>query len=62
KDTLNMKNDSNLFADTHYHLKPEARIIRSKQIVAELKVIPALKPILASQQKETKPAAKQVSK
>ncbi len=62
KDTLNMKNDSNLFADTHYHLKPEARIIRSKQIVEELKAVPQLKPILASQQKEIKPAQKQVSK
>lgn len=66
KDTLNMKTDSNLFADTHYHLKPEARIIRSKQIVAELKAVPQLKPILGSQQKETKstskPAPKQGSK
>lgn len=66
KDTLNIKTDSELFADTHYHLKPEARIIRSKQIVQELKTVPQLKPILASQQKETKPtskpAQKQVSK
>ncbi|MGB3511946.1 MAG: hypothetical protein WBA93_22450 [Microcoleaceae cyanobacterium] len=39
KNSLNVQTDSNLFADTHYHLKPEATIIRSKQIVRELKPI-----------------------
>ncbi|HBL11272.1 MAG TPA: hypothetical protein DD379_07675 [Cyanobacteria bacterium UBA11162] len=35
--TLNMQTNSNLFADTHYHLKPEARELRAKQLVEELK-------------------------
>ena len=39
KDTLNMKTDSNLFADTHYHLKDEARIIRSLELVEQLKPV-----------------------
>jgi hypothetical protein len=43
KASLNMQTDSNLFADTHYHLKPEARRIRAEQIVEELREIPELK-------------------
>ncbi|MCP2728970.1 hypothetical protein [Limnofasciculus baicalensis] len=39
KESLNMQTDSNLFADTHYHLKPEARAIRAAQLVEELKEI-----------------------
>lgn len=39
KESLNLKTDSNLFADTHYHLKPEARVIRSKELVKQLKPI-----------------------
>jgi hypothetical protein len=35
--TYNIKTDSSLFADTHYHLFPEARKIRSKQLIEELK-------------------------
>jgi hypothetical protein len=35
-ESLNIKTDSGLFADTHYHLKPEARIIRSQQLVKQL--------------------------
>jgi hypothetical protein len=34
---LNIKTDSTIFADTHYHLLPPARIIRSEQLVSELK-------------------------
>lgn len=40
--SLNMQKDSNLFADTHYHLKPESRRIRADQIVEELRAIPEL--------------------
>ena len=36
---LNIKTDSTIFADTHYHLLPPARIIRSEQLVSELKPI-----------------------
>lgn len=54
KDTLNMKTDSNLFADTHYHLKPEARAIRAREIVEQLKQVPELKSLFASQQKTPK--------
>jgi hypothetical protein len=39
KDTLNMKTDSNLFADTHYHLKDNARIISSLELVEQLKPV-----------------------
>lgn len=39
KETLNIWQDSSLFADTHYHLLPEARIIRSQQIIDELQPI-----------------------
>jgi hypothetical protein len=37
--TLNIQKDSSLFADTHYHLLPEARVIRAQQLVKELKPI-----------------------
>ncbi len=37
--TLNIWTSSDLFADTHYHLKPEGRIIRSDQVIEELKSI-----------------------
>ena len=33
----NLKTDSHLFADTHHHLVPEARILRAKQLVEGLK-------------------------
>jgi hypothetical protein len=36
---LNIQSDSNLFADTHYHLLPNARIIRAQQLVRQLKPI-----------------------
>lgn len=39
KDTFNIKADSNLFADTHYHLRPEARNIRSLELVQQIKPI-----------------------
>ena len=42
KESLNMQTDSNLFADTHYHLKPESRRIRAEQLVKELKELPGL--------------------
>ncbi len=38
-DSLNIQRDSNLFADTHYHLLPDARVIRAQQLVKELKPI-----------------------
>ncbi|HEY9596041.1 MAG TPA: hypothetical protein V6D33_00025, partial [Cyanophyceae cyanobacterium] len=39
KDTFNIKADSNLFADTHYHLRPEARNMRSLELVQQIKPI-----------------------
>ncbi len=38
-ETLNIKTDSSLFADTHYHLLPHAREIRAKELVEQLKPI-----------------------
>jgi hypothetical protein len=37
--TLNVWEDSSKFADTHYHLQPEARIERTEQIARELEPI-----------------------
>jgi hypothetical protein len=34
--SLNIQSDSSLFADTHYHLVPEARLMRTEQIVEEI--------------------------
>lgn len=42
--TLNVWTDSSKFADTHYHLQPEARIERSRQLIRELKPILAQLP------------------
>lgn len=39
KDSLNIKTDSNLFADTHYHLVPKGREIRAKELVEQLQPI-----------------------
>lgn len=39
EDSLNMKTDSSLFADTHYHLLPESRKIRAEEIVEQLKPV-----------------------
>jgi hypothetical protein len=36
-ETLNIENNSDLFADTHYHLKIPARVTRSQQIVKQLR-------------------------
>ena len=38
-ESLNIKTDSSLFADTHYHLLPKAREIRAKELVEQLKPI-----------------------
>ena len=35
--TLNIQNSPTLFADTHYHLKPEGREIRAQQLARQLK-------------------------
>jgi len=35
RETLNLQTDSSLFADTHYHLLPEARVLRSRQIIRQ---------------------------
>jgi hypothetical protein len=45
QDTFNIKKDSHLFADTHYHLLPEARKIRAEELVEQLK------PLLNAQDK-----------
>lgn len=34
--SLNIKTDPSLFADTHYHLMPEGRRVRSKELVRQL--------------------------
>ncbi|MGB3294917.1 MAG: hypothetical protein WBB01_18190 [Phormidesmis sp.] len=44
KETLNIQDGPALFADTHYHLKPEGREIRSEQLARQLK------PLLEDQQ------------
>ncbi|MGB7251247.1 MAG: hypothetical protein WBC73_20095 [Phormidesmis sp.] len=36
-ETLNIQDSPELFADTHYHLKPEGRTVRSQQLARELK-------------------------
>lgn len=36
-ENLNIQSDSTMFADTHYHLLPEARIVRSQELVEQLK-------------------------
>ena len=38
-ESLNIKTDPNLFADTHYHLLPKAREIRARELVEQLKPI-----------------------
>jgi hypothetical protein len=39
KTSYNLKTDSSLFADTHHHLVPEARKIRSRQLAEQLKPV-----------------------
>ncbi|TVQ46367.1 MAG: hypothetical protein EA365_05675 [Gloeocapsa sp. DLM2.Bin57] len=36
RESLNIKTDSSLFADTHYHLKPEGRKLRSQELAQQL--------------------------
>lgn len=36
RETLNVWTDSDLFADTHYHLKPEGRLKRSQELIQQL--------------------------
>ena len=36
QNSLNIQTDSSLFADTHYHLMPEGRRIRAKELVGQL--------------------------
>lgn len=38
-DSLNIKTDSSLFADTHYHLVPQGREVRGEEIVQQLKPV-----------------------
>ena len=35
--SLNIQTDVSMFADTHYHLLPEARIVRSRELVEQIK-------------------------
>jgi hypothetical protein len=37
--SLNLKTDSSLFADTHYHLNQDARLIRSRELAQQLSPI-----------------------
>jgi hypothetical protein len=47
--TLNVWTDSQKFADTHYHIQPEARIERSQQLIRELEpIVKKLPPPTAS--------------
>ena len=39
KESLNIQDNVSYFADTHYHLMPEGRKVRAKQLVTELKPI-----------------------
>ncbi len=39
KESLNIKTDSSLFADTHYHLVPTGRDLRAKELVEQLQPI-----------------------
>ena len=43
KESLNIQDNVDYFADTHYHLMPEGRKVRARQLAAELK------PIIAQQ-------------
>jgi hypothetical protein len=45
--TLNIQTDSTIFADTHYHLLPPARLVRSQELIDQLK------PYLAEYVKKT---------
>ncbi|MEM1368812.1 MAG: hypothetical protein AAGG02_12510 [Cyanobacteria bacterium P01_H01_bin.15] len=42
--SLNIQSDETLFADTHYHLRPVGRRLRSQQLVEQLR--PVIAPIL----------------
>ncbi len=42
--TLNIQESPALFADTHYHLKPEGREIRSQQLASQLKPLLQKRP------------------
>jgi hypothetical protein len=39
KETLNLKSDSSLFADTHYHLLAPARLVRTRELAEQLKPV-----------------------
>lgn len=39
QETLNIKTNPDLFADTHYHLMPQGREIRAKELIEQLKPI-----------------------
>lgn len=50
RENLNIQNNSDLFADTHYHLKIPARKLRSQQLVEELRAtIPQLSTVSQSE-------------
>jgi hypothetical protein len=42
--TFNLQSDSSLFADTHYHLTPEGRLLRSQQLARELQTVLPTQP------------------
>jgi hypothetical protein len=39
KETLNVKTDSSLFADTHYHLNPDGRRTRTTELIEQFKAV-----------------------
>ena len=46
KTTLNLSDDPSIFADTHYHLLPEPRLVRSRELAEQLK--PVIKQFIQS--------------
>lgn len=46
KNSLNLKDDPSIFADTHYHLLPEPRLVRSRELAEQLR--PVIKQFIQS--------------
>jgi hypothetical protein len=45
KASLNIKTDSTLFADTHYHLNPDGRRVRSTELAQQLRSTVKIQPV-----------------
>ncbi len=53
-ETFNIKNNSDLFADTHYHLKIPARVTRSQELADQLRATIPQFSVLSQDKKATK--------